>query len=84
MVDVKRVNYPVSDDIYYAIEGNNKPYLNEYGILPNGEVLYDCVNDSATYKYLHEELVLVPVSVEGYYYNVAMNMKVAYSDTINY
>lgn len=84
VVDVKRVNYLVSDDIYYAVEGKNKPYLNEYGVLPNGEVLYNCVNDTATYKYLHEELVLVPVSIEGYYYNVAMNVKVAYTDTINY
>lgn len=84
VVDVKRVNYRVSDDIYYAVEWKNKPYFNKYGILPNGEVLYTCVNDSATYKYFHEELVLVPVSVEGYCFNVAMNMKVTYSDTINY
>ena len=84
VVDVKRVNYTVTDYIYYAIKDKNKPYLKEYGMLSNGEVLYNCVNDSATYKYLHEELVLVPVSVEGYCFNVAMNMKVAYSDTINY
>jgi len=84
VVDAKRPNYRVADDFYFASSDYNKDYLNDYGVLPNGEVLYDCVNNTATYTYYQTLPIQVPVVVGGNIYNKVVNMKILLRDVINY